>query len=92
MSNTLPCSMFTLTNETINIWTHLIGFMYFSFTLLEDNAVVIPKAGGDYGDHFTFTIMGVCYLVSSHSAVTTSSIEETFVIRTPSCVPVQYSG
>jgi hypothetical protein len=56
-------SMFSLTNETFNIWTHVLGFVYFSLVLLEDNIVLIPEAEGNYGDHFTFSIMNICYLV-----------------------------
>lgn len=55
-------SMFSLTNETFNIWTHVLGFVYFSLVLLEDNIVLIPEAEGNYGDHFTFSIMNICYL------------------------------
>ena len=60
---TVPYSMFSLTNETFNIWTHVLGFVYFSLVLLEDNIVLIPEAEGNYGDHFTFSIMNICYLV-----------------------------
>ena len=56
--------MFTLNNETINIWTHVIGFVYFALLLIDDNILLIPQGGGNYGDHLAFTVMDVCYLVS----------------------------
>lgn len=57
-------SMFTLNNETVNIWTHVIGFVYFALLLIDDNILLIPQGGGNYGDHLAFTVMDVCYLVS----------------------------
>ena len=56
--------MFTLNNETVNIWTHVIGFVYFALLLIDDNVLLIPQGGGNYGDHLAFTVMDVCYLVS----------------------------
>ena len=56
--------MFTLNNETVNIWTHVIGFVYFALLLIDDNILLIPQGGGNYGDHLAFTVMDVCYLVS----------------------------
>ena len=56
--------MFTLNNETVNIWTHVIGFVYFALLLIDDNVLLIPQGGGNYGNHLAFTVMDVCYLVS----------------------------
>ena len=56
--------MFTLNNETVNIWTHVVGFVYFALLLIDDNILLIPQGGGNYGDHLAFTVMDVCYLVS----------------------------
>ena len=43
--------MFTLNNETVNIWTHVVGFVYFALLLIDDNILLIPQGGGNYGDH-----------------------------------------
>ena len=56
--------MFTLNNETVNIWIHVVGFVYFALLLIDDNILLIPQGGGSYGDHLAFTVMDVCYLVS----------------------------
>ena len=34
--------MFTLNNETVNIWTHVVGFVYFALLLIDDNILLIP--------------------------------------------------
>lgn len=36
-------SLFTWNNDTVNIWTHLIGFLIFFFLLIHDNAVALTK-------------------------------------------------
>ncbi|EDV20079.1 uncharacterized protein TRIADDRAFT_61447 [Trichoplax adhaerens] len=35
-------SLFVLSNETINIWTHLLGFIIFAYLLVYDNMYIVP--------------------------------------------------
>ena len=55
--------MFVMTNETVNIWTHIIGFVYFALILLDDNIMTVPSSNGNLGDHLTFSIMDSCFMV-----------------------------
>ncbi len=50
-------------NETVNIWSHLIGFVYFALLMIDDNLSFLPGNGSDWGDHLTFTILNLCFLV-----------------------------
>jgi predicted membrane channel-forming protein YqfA (hemolysin III family) len=56
-------SLFRLTNETINIWTHLLGSLVFFFLLIYSNAVTIPDSLGGYADHVVFTSFLLLYQV-----------------------------
>lgn len=52
-----PRSLFILSNETVNIWSHLLGFVLF-FTLgIYDLTAVLPAAGASRED---FVICSVC--------------------------------
>ena len=62
MYNTL-CSLLVWNNESINIWTHFIGFFYFTFLLLDDNFAFLPEQKAEFGDHLTFTCLTVCFQV-----------------------------
>ncbi|CAI4221105.1 unnamed protein product [Auanema sp. JU1783] len=72
-------SIFHWTNETINIWSHLLGFFYFTFCQLDANIFHIPTIGGSKEDHlvFTLSIFGsqICMLLSAcyHTFGCTSS-------------------
>lgn len=53
----LSLSLFILSNETVNIWSHLLGFLLF-FTLgIYDLTAVLPAAGASRED---FVICSVC--------------------------------
>uniref|UniRef100_A0A7I4YIS6 Progestin and adipoQ receptor family member 3 n=2 Tax=Haemonchus contortus TaxID=6289 RepID=A0A7I4YIS6_HAECO len=62
-------SIFHWTNETINIWSHLLGFIYFTYCQYEMNAYRIPLMGGHFEDHLviSLSIFGsqVCMLFSA---------------------------
>ncbi|PIO61311.1 hypothetical protein TELCIR_17167, partial [Teladorsagia circumcincta] len=62
-------SVFHWTNETINIWSHLLGFIYFTYCQYEMNAYRIPLMGGHFQDHLviSLSIFGaqVCMLFSA---------------------------
>lgn len=54
-------SVFMWTNESLNIWTHLIGGLWFLFVIIYDNFVHIPNIGGSLHDHIIATIFDVCF-------------------------------
>lgn len=54
-------SMFIWSNETINIWSHLGGFFIFSFLMLYDNIIEIPRNNGSLADHIIVTVGLLCY-------------------------------
>ncbi|ETN71058.1 hypothetical protein NECAME_14380 [Necator americanus] len=49
-------SVFHWTNETINIWSHLLGFVYFTYRQYEMNAYRIPLMGGHFQDHLVISL------------------------------------
>ncbi|KAL6740620.1 hypothetical protein Aduo_013961 [Ancylostoma duodenale] len=49
-------SIFHWTNETINIWSHLLGFIYFTYCQYEMNAYRIPLLGGHFQDHLIISL------------------------------------
>ncbi|CAB3405983.1 unnamed protein product [Caenorhabditis bovis] len=62
-------SAFHINNETINIWSHFIGFIYFTYQQYYTNYVVIPAIGSNPSDHIVFTLsifgMQLCMLLSA---------------------------
>ncbi|KAK6044747.1 hypothetical protein COOONC_17748 [Cooperia oncophora] len=57
MSNKMCAkSIFHWTNETINIWSHLLGFIYFTYCQYEMNAYRIPLMGGHFQDHLVISL------------------------------------
>ncbi|EDO36328.1 predicted protein [Nematostella vectensis] len=63
-------SLFVWSNETINIWTHLLGFLVFSFLFLYNNIVVLPHIkGATIADHMVFSALligfQICLLCST---------------------------
>ena len=52
-------SLFIMTNETINVWTHILGFLIFFILSIHANFIIIPAGEGGYRDHMVFT----CYLL-----------------------------
>ncbi|GMS95556.1 hypothetical protein PENTCL1PPCAC_17731, partial [Pristionchus entomophagus] len=49
-------SMFHWTNETINIWSHLLGFFYFSYCQLERNWYSLPLIGASTTEHIVVSL------------------------------------
>jgi predicted membrane channel-forming protein YqfA (hemolysin III family) len=69
-------------NETINIWSHLLGFVLFFFMMLYDNAVFIPGVHGSLADHIIISIGLLCYQVRLDLwLITSSSVLASCVIR-----------
>jgi len=62
-------SLFLVSNEFINVWSHLLGFVYFFYLMVFDCLVLLPQSGAGYQDYTVFcTFLGcyqVCMLFSS---------------------------
>ncbi|XP_076875307.1 progestin and adipoQ receptor family member 3b isoform X4 [Brachyhypopomus gauderio] len=56
-------SMFVLSNETVNIWTHLLGFMLFFLLGVNDMSTVLPAAGASREDYVIYSIGLFCFQV-----------------------------
>lgn len=54
-------SLFIWNNETINIWSHLLGFMVFFFLTFYDNMVLLPLLKSSYTDHIIVTLGLFCF-------------------------------
>ena len=69
--NFLDCmrSLFLLHNETINIWSHLLGFAFFAGLFVHDLVLVIPAVTDDgktvitKTDFLVLMILLICYQV-----------------------------
>lgn len=57
-------SLFVLSNESINIWSHLVGFFYFFYLLLVDTFVTIPENDGTFSDYVVLTLLLAGYMTS----------------------------
>lgn len=57
-------SLFVWNNETLNIWSHLIGFLVFLVLTLYDNLIAIPHLRGETIDHIYVTIALLCFQVT----------------------------
>ena len=56
-------SLFVWSNETMNIWTHLLGLIYFFYLLIYDNFSLLEDSHSDFGDNLTFTLMDSAFMV-----------------------------
>lgn len=54
-------SLFVWSNETLNIWTHLLGFLVFLILMLYDNLIAIPRLRGQMTDHIVMTLGLICF-------------------------------
>jgi len=57
-------SLFTWSNESVNIWSHLIGFFIFLYLLIYDNVVSFPVLDCSFTDQLISSIGLCCYQVS----------------------------
>ncbi|CAG9535220.1 unnamed protein product [Cercopithifilaria johnstoni] len=61
--------IFQWNNETINIWSHLIGFFYFTWRQYETNVSILPSSNANAKDHIVTTVcllgLQTCMLLSS---------------------------
>ncbi|XP_038060273.1 progestin and adipoQ receptor family member 3-like [Patiria miniata] len=56
-------STFLWSNETVNVWSHLIGFLIFLALTIYDNLVTIPNFNGTLSDHLIYTVFLTCFQV-----------------------------
>ena len=62
-------SLFLLHNETINIWSHILGFAFFAGLFVHDLVLVIPAVTDDgkttitKTDFLVLLVLLICYQV-----------------------------
>ena len=52
-------------NETVNIWTHLIGAVWFMYLTIYDNQILLPSVRAKFEDHIVMTSFEICFEVSN---------------------------
>ncbi|XP_042370495.1 progestin and adipoQ receptor family member 3-like, partial [Plectropomus leopardus] len=72
-------SLFILSNETVNIWSHLLGFLLFFFVGVYNMSSVLPAIGASKEDYVIYSIGLFCFQVQVFQF--SSAVIE---IRTPS--------
>lgn len=61
----LSRSLFILSNETVNIWSHLLGFVLFFCVGVYNMATVLPAVGASREDYVIYSIGLFCFQVQS---------------------------
>ncbi|XP_078069963.1 progestin and adipoQ receptor family member 3a isoform X2 [Mustelus asterias] len=56
-------SLFILSNETVNIWSHLLGFFLFFSLGIYDMTIVLPEANASRDDYVIYSICLFCFQV-----------------------------
>lgn len=64
----LLCSIFVLSNETVNIWSHLLGFLLFFSLGVHDLLSVLPASGANREDYVIYAIGLFCFQVTAGPA------------------------
>lgn len=59
----LCLSIFILSNETVNIWSHLLGFLLFFSLGVSDLSSVLPASGANREDYVIYAIGLFCFQV-----------------------------
>ena len=52
-----------LSNETVNIWSHLLGFLLFFYLAFNDLTSVLPASGVNREDYVIYAIGLFCFQV-----------------------------
>jgi hypothetical protein len=60
---TWPRSLFWWTNETLNAWTHLLGWMYFAFYTVREIGLIDLES--TWHDNIMMIVILVCFQVTS---------------------------
>ncbi|TRY69670.1 hypothetical protein DNTS_028429 [Danionella cerebrum] len=68
-------SIFVLSNETVNIWSHLLGFLLFFSLGVNDMATVLPSAGASREDYVIYSIGLFCFQVKEFTTYSFLCIE-----------------
>lgn len=68
------CSLFILSNETVNIWSHLLGFLLFFCVGVYNMATVLPAVGASREDYVIYSIGLFCFQVQEHIFHLTSAM------------------
>ena len=55
-----------MSNETVNIWSHLLGYILFFLLMLWDIAVFIPNTSGSPSDYLIMSLGLLCFQVRTH--------------------------
>lgn len=55
--------MFHLNNETVNIWSHIVGFAIFAYYLVHDNTTTLPAKNAGWMDHIIISLGIICFMV-----------------------------
>ena len=66
------CSIFILSNESVNIWSHLLGFLLFFFLGVYNMASVLPGFGASKEDYVIYSIALFCFQVQDQVLLLTS--------------------
>lgn len=61
-------SIFILSNETVNIWSHLLGFLLFFSLGVNDLSTVLPASGANREDYVIYAIGLFCFQVKVTAA------------------------
>ncbi|XP_051900330.1 progestin and adipoQ receptor family member 3a isoform X3 [Pristis pectinata] len=56
-------SLFILSNETVNIWSHLLGFFLFFGLGIYDMTIVLPEANASRDDYVIYSVCLFCFQV-----------------------------
>ncbi|KAK7895581.1 hypothetical protein WMY93_020906 [Mugilogobius chulae] len=59
----LPQEHLHLSNETVNIWSHLLGFLLFFSLAVHDLCAVLPSSGANREDYVIYAIGLFCFQV-----------------------------
>lgn len=70
----LVCSLFILSNETVNIWSHLLGFLLFFCVGVYNMASVLPSVGASREDYVIYSIALFCFQVLDSAHILISRI------------------
>lgn len=54
-------SIFVWSNESINIWFYLLGFLIFLFLMVYDNLIILFRIGSFFFDYFVVLFGLFCY-------------------------------
>lgn len=75
-------SIFVWSNESINIWSHLLGFLIFLLLMVYDNLIILPRTGSSFSDYFVVSLGLLCYQVCKFKSQFNFSLLSLFYLHT----------